>query len=320
MRQRGVALIMVLLVVAVVTVVSAGLVTRQQLTIRSSGNHQFQQQAWQYALGGEALAKALLERDLRETGAVDHPGEAWAAPFRAFELEGGGELRVRIEDLGGRLNVNGLVRNGRPDRRALERFQRLLRRLDIHEPYAERLFDWLDADEQASGLAGAEDNAYLLLQPAYRAANRPLADVSELRLLLNMSEAHYRRLLPHVSALPPDARLNVNSAGAVVLSSLGEALEPEGAIELVATRELAGYRSLEEFFSVLGEAGQRVSRQRLAVGSQYFQAICEVQWAGRRLVLVSQLQRGGDGRVRVLARDLGQAGLARTAAGERGDD
>lgn len=319
MRQRGVALIMVLLVVAVVTVVSAGLVARQQLSIRGGANHQFQQQAWQYALGGEALARSLLARDLREAGTVDHPGEAWAAPFRAFELEEGGELRVRIEALDGRLNLNGLVRNGRPDRRALERFQRLLRRLEIHEPYAERLYDWLDADQQASGLAGAEDNAYLLLRPPYRAANRPLEDVSELRLLLDMSDEHYRRLLPHVAVLPAETRLNVNMAGAVVLSSLGEALVPELAIELVAARDVLGYRTLDEFAAVLGEAGQGMSRQRLAVTSQYFQAICEVEWADRRLVLVSRLQRGGDGRVRVLARDLGQAEWKHTAR-ERGDD
>lgn len=308
MRQRGLALVMILLGVALVTVVSAGLLARQQLAVRSSANQLFQRQAWQYALGGEALAKAVLERDLRRSPAVDHLGEDWAVPMRAFELDEGGTLRIRIVDLAGRFNLNSLVRNGRIDRRALERFQRLLRRLEIGEPYAERLYDWLDADEQASGPAGAEENAYLLLSPAYRAANQPLTDVSELRLLLGMQEAHYQRLRPHVAALPAEARLNVNTAGPVVLSSLGEALVPERAIEVVRAREALGYRTLDEFVAQLGDADQGMSRLRLGVGSQYFQATSEVEWSGRRLVLVSLLQRGGDGRVRVLSRHTGVPG------------
>ena len=58
-RQRGMALITVLLVVAVVTVVSAGIIARQQLSIRSSANQLHVRQAWHYALGGETLAKEV---------------------------------------------------------------------------------------------------------------------------------------------------------------------------------------------------------------------------------------------------------------------
>ena len=58
-RQQGVALITVLLVVAIVTVVTAGIIARQQLSIRSSANQLTARQAWHYALGGEALAQAL---------------------------------------------------------------------------------------------------------------------------------------------------------------------------------------------------------------------------------------------------------------------
>ena len=64
-RQRGMALITVLLVVAVVTVVSAGIIARQQLSIRSSANQLHVRQALHYAVGGEILAKAILQRDLQ---------------------------------------------------------------------------------------------------------------------------------------------------------------------------------------------------------------------------------------------------------------
>jgi len=116
--QRGVALITVLLVLAIVTVVSAAMVARQQLSIRASSNQLQARQAWHYALGGEALAQAMLARDLRagatgETGAngeaaaVDHLLEPWAQPLPAFEIDQG-EILVRIEDLAGRFNLNDL--------------------------------------------------------------------------------------------------------------------------------------------------------------------------------------------------------------------
>ena len=152
--QRGVALITVLLVVAVVTVVCASMIARQQLSIRATSNQLQARQAWHYALGGEALAQSILRRDLRatrESGAaqapVDHLFEPWALPQPAFEIEQG-RIQIRIEDLAGRFNLNSLVQNQQPSAAAQAQFRRLLLRLDITEPYAERLVDWLDADQQ----------------------------------------------------------------------------------------------------------------------------------------------------------------------------
>lgn len=309
-RQRGMALITVLLVVAVVTVVSAGIIARQQLSIRSSANQLHVRQAWHYALGGETLAKAILQRDLRQgdpRAPVDHLGEAWAKSRAPFALDEGGALRVQISDPSGRFNLNSLLRQGQPNEAAAAQFRRLLLGLQIDTPYAERLLDWLDADDQPTGGYGAEDNQYLLAQPAYRAANRVLADTSELRLLLEMSEADYQRLLPYVSALPADATLNVNTASARVLASLADGLPLSTAQGLVAARGAEGYNDLPSFMTQLG--GLKVQSQGLAVGSQYFQVISEVSVGDRRQVLRSTLQRASDGQVYVLARDLGQGGM-----------
>jgi general secretion pathway protein K len=293
-----------------VTVVSAGIIARQQLSIRSSANQLHVRQAWHYALGGETLAKAILQRDLRGGDPrvpIDHLGEAWAQPRAPFALDEGGALRVQISDPSGRFNLNSLLRQGQPNEAAVAQFRRLLLGLQIEAPYAERLLDWLDADDQPSGGYGAEDNQYLLAQPAYRAANRALQDVSELRLLLEMTEADYQRLLPYVSALPADATLNVNTASARVLASVAEGLSLSTAQGLVAARGSEGYRDLPSFTAQLG--GLQVQSQGLAVGSQYFQVLSEVTVGERRQVLRSTLQRANDGQVYVLARDLGQGGM-----------
>ncbi|BAN47762.1 type II secretion system minor pseudopilin GspK [Metapseudomonas resinovorans] len=311
-RQSGVALLTVLLVVAVVTVVCAGLIARTQLAIRSSGNELQVRQVAQYALGGEALAEAILLRDLRQGDPrtpVDHLGEAWARPLTTFQLDDGGSLSVRIDDPSGRLNLNGLVRDGQINEQGIRQFRRLLLRLGIEAPYTERLVDWLDTDQEPFGPNGAEDNQYLLLKPPYRAANHAMSDISELRLVLGMTELDYRKLLPYVSVLPADATLNVNTASPLVLSTLADNLDASGAGLLVAARGATGFPSMEAFLRQPALAGMGLEAQGLAVGSQYFLVISEVRLAGRRQVLSSTLQRGTDGKVRVLSRDLGQGGL-----------
>lgn len=324
-RQRGVALITVLLVVALVTVVAAAMVSRQQLSIRSIGNQLQARQAWHYALGGEALAQSILQGDARlglAAGAtaspdappgapaapplpVDHLGERWAQPLPAYPVEQA-EIRLRIEDLAGRFNLNNLVQDMQPNAAAIAQFRRLLLRLGIEEPYAERLVDWLDADQQATGETGAEENAYLLLDPPYRSADRRLYDVSELRLLLGMREEDFQGLAPHVSTLPPGTPLNVNTAGAVVLSTLADGFGAGIGEALVQARPPTGYTNIGAFRAQPALGAVQLQDAALAVGSQYFQATSEVRLGERRMALVSLLKREDDGAVRVLQRNLGQ--------------
>ncbi|WP_437881249.1 type II secretion system minor pseudopilin GspK [Pseudomonas sp. LRF_L74] len=305
-HQRGVALIMVLLVVALVTVVCAGLVVRQQLAIRSTGNQLLVRQAFYYAQGGESLAQAILKRDLRQgnrQAAVDHLREAWAVPLLTFPLDNGGELHVRIVDLTGRFNLNTLAAEGQAGQVALQRFRRLLLVLELNPLYADRLQDWVDQDQDPFGSAGAEDAQYLLLKPPYRTGPGEIMDVSELRLLMGMSESDYRRLRPFVTALPMQAGLNVNTASAQVLASLADGLTPKMLEGVIAGRGESGYRDIGTFLQQLGGAADE---EGLAVGSEYFQATTEVDLGDRHQVLVSYLQRGTNGTVRVLGRDLGQ--------------
>jgi general secretion pathway protein K len=324
--QRGVALITVLLVVAIVTVVCAGMIARQQLSIRGTANQMQARQAWHYALGGEALAQSILRRDLETSGngtgqpPVDHLLEPWALPQPTYDLdEGQGQVQIRIEDLAGRFNLNSLVQQQQPNAAALAQFRRLLLRLQITEPYAERLADWLDSDQQPSGELGAEDNAYLLLDPPYRTAGRRLEDLSELRLLLDMRDEHFQRLAPFVTTLPGDTPLNVNTASAMVLSSLADSLSPSAAEALVQARQAGGFRDVATFMAQPALGGVQLEGTSVAVTSQFFRATSEVRLADRRLALVSQLRREEDGEVRVLQRNLGQPPrlLRQTNDGER---
>jgi general secretion pathway protein K len=75
----------------------------------------------------------------------------------------------------------------------------------------------------------------------------------------------------------------------------------------VANRGSQGYADVASFLAQL--PGLSIQSQGLAVGSQYIQVISEVSVGDRRQVLSSTVQRLSDGKVYVLARDLGQSGV-----------
>lgn len=281
-RERGVALLTVLLVVALVTLMASSMLARQHLAARSLGNRLEARQAWQLALGGEALARALLHRDLRQGGGErDHPGEAWAQPRPAYPVDGA-EIHLRIEDLAGRFNLNALLRNQQRNEPGIAQFRRLLALLALDPALADALLDRLGAD-----------------------ATGPLADPSELRPL-GLDAAGYRRLAPHVAALPPEVPLNVNSAGPLVLASLVPGAGVRMGEALWHARPAQGYRDSGEFLAQPGLSPVLLAGTELAVSSQYFEAVCDVRLGERRLVLASLLERGADGVVRTLRRDLGR--------------
>lgn len=105
-RQRGVALITVLLIVFLASVTAAGLAALQQTAIRRSTVLQHQQQARLYTLGVEQWALLALARDGKQNE-TDHPEEAWSKasvllPVKEATISG------RIRDLQGCFNLNSL--------------------------------------------------------------------------------------------------------------------------------------------------------------------------------------------------------------------
>ncbi len=91
-----------------------------------------------------------------------------------------------------------------------------------------------------------------------------------------------------------------------MLATLADNLSPQAAQQLVQARGAEGYRQLSDFTRQPALAGLGVQATGLALNSQYFAARSEVQLGERRRVLISLLQRGADGRVYVLQRDLAQ--------------
>lgn len=300
--QQGVALITVLLVVALVATVCAALVTRQQLSIRASANQLHGRQAWQYARGGEQLASALLTADLRDGAGIDHRGEVWAQGLPVYPVDGG-YLSVSIEDLSGRFNLNSVVHNGELDAAAFARMQRLLTLLRLDPQLSWQLVAWLAPPLAPDAIRLSSEREYQRRQPAYRPAHRALQDASELRLLAGVDDAVYQRLLPHVSALPATAALNLNTADPVLLASLADGLVLADGQRLVAAGGGNGFASVEALLAQPLLQRRLVARSGLAVRSNWFHVSTEVVIGERRLRLLSTVHRDA-GSVQVVSRQL----------------
>ena len=113
--------------------------------------------------------------------------------------------------------------------------------------------DWIDSDSN-DGPLGAEDNVYRSLPGAYLAANRKMADISELRAVRGMTPKIYARLKPWICVLPvtDSVRLNVNTlapeqAPLVAMLLPGE-LTLADARAALAARPAGGYGSSVRFW------------------------------------------------------------------------
>ena len=300
--ESGVALITILLVVVIATVLGVTIVKDQNTTLLRARSFFDQSQAKQYALGGEELARQILWEDFDSGEKKDHLGEAWASQELQFEFEDG-DVRILIEDMQSRLNVNSLVGAQAPQAR--ERFLDLLNQIGLDVVFADRIADWIDEDGTARQL-GAEDYQYLGLDQAYRTGGQLMLDVSELRLLLEMDWESFQKLLPYVTAIPDtESVLNINTADAIVLQTISKQLDPSSAEQLLTSREeAAGFDTITEFLQLPELAGMGISEEGLGVQSVFFKVKIIARFQERFSYLTSIVQRDSiDGSTRVIYRN-----------------
>jgi general secretion pathway protein K len=302
-RQRGVALITALLIAALIAIVTYNLSFESSLDARRTMVLLYRDQAVQVALGAESWIATILAEDAATTE-TDHLGEIWASDLPGLPIDGG-TVTGEIIDLQGRFNVNNLVDgDGEVDDLYLEQFQRLLIALELDPRFAGIAADWIDPNREASFPDGAEDGIYTSLTPPYRPANQALVNASELAALEGMDRETFKRLEPHITALPGRTAINVNTATPQVLLSLDENLTPGDVDALVAEREGAGFGDFQGTFTPL------VNNELLAElteSSSYFQLKVVVQIATVRLTLFSIFERTPQGDVVPILRSLGTA-------------
>ncbi len=248
-RQRGVALITVMLIVALCSIIAAQMTTRLQTQMQRSTNISFNQQAYWYALGAEAFTKRVLIKAFKDEPKVTHLEQIWAEGGSNYPVAFG-EISGEITDLQSCLNLNALhpkakTKNESPDSEsdssaktekktenttassgkskndkelpAATVLEALIVNLNIEgvgnfeaEAMVNALTDWLDSNDIITGSGGAEDNDYASREFPYLAANSYLGSVNELRLIEHFTPAVILALTPYVCVLPQNAQHLIN--------------------------------------------------------------------------------------------------------------
>jgi len=316
-RERGAALVLALLVFALSSILIVAM-TRDFNRVYQQGSNIFlAAQSSAYLRGAEGLASLALLADSdadRKAGiSRDDLEEIWAREATPYPLEEGGWLVGSLEDLQGRFNLNRLAGQqeqgeGRPRFNPSQaQFIRLL--LALGQPalseqeaivITRAIGDWLDADNNTR-LDGAEDDLYFGLTPSYRAGNRAMASISELRAVNGVTSELYEALSPWVTVWPEQpAPLNIHTAPAMVLRSLGEdaslmPLSESDGEALVQHRQENGFTDMDDFFAhpALVDQAQQMAETRKMLGesSAFFLLQARVEVADRNTQLYSVLER-----------------------------
>ncbi|MEO0436319.1 MAG: type II secretion system minor pseudopilin GspK [Pseudomonadota bacterium] len=327
-------MIIALLVAGIVSAIVVAMSRDFDLNYRRSANSAIAEQTWAYLRGAEALVTLALVFDYEADQLAGEPfkddlTELWARGIDPYPLEEGGFLGGFVLDLQGLFNLNSLVDtsgSGEGDAQNIGvsaltstqlQFVRLLQALpgvvvDQIEARAltEAIIDFLDADDEPR-LNGAESSFYVAQNPAYRAANRELSSVSELRSIANMRPEVFEALQHYVTVWPKNAsQINIHTAPGPVLRSLN----PETGVDtpldeaivqnILERRSVQPFADLDEFLSPENFPGAETTetiRGLVTERSSYFLLGTVVEIADRRQHMYSWVERD-ERDIRVLQR------------------
>jgi type II secretory pathway component PulK len=225
-RERGIVLVMVLFFALLLVSSIATFLHRATVDTMGVRSRDAAQRAEALARGGVRLATALLLEDrvresqleFRAEGATD----VWAqVGGQEIDMGNGATLTLDIADAGSRLNLNALfnAEGALEDTEVFltEVFRKVIEEMHVRpeeklydpQELAQNLIDWVDPDD-ANPRGGLEDEPYQKQEPPYRAPNRPLLSVQELRLVEGFDAKLVEALEPYVDVHPLAGGLGIN--------------------------------------------------------------------------------------------------------------
>jgi general secretion pathway protein K len=338
-RQRGVALIIALILVALATILATKLTFDGFLERRRAIGVLAAEQALQFGFGAEALAADVLLKDAQNSSTLTTLAGAWAQPTQPLPItpqddpegEPIGTLQGQLEDMQGRFNLNNLGHMVSPgptsglgagpgaqapqaqggfiqDPKPLEQFQRLLAAVQVEPKWAAIARDWIDANDNPGSPDGAEDQVYTSQTPPYLTGNWPMMSPSELMNMPGFGADRYRKIAPYVTALPTStASINLCTAPAVVIESLAVNLSGEfsGSPEVMANARKTGCFPDSDTFKKIAGAQALATMPPFGTNSSFFRLTTRVTLGTTEFTLYSLLSRGNGGKVTPVLRSFG---------------
>jgi len=222
-NEKGIALLLVLLVIALLVAMVVEFDYRTRIDLRSAGNLRDGLQATYLAKSGIAAAQAVLKDDQLRNPSVTDLTALWATPVPPLPL-GEGAVSVKITDEASKFNINNLVTQTLPHQRrqsAIDQVKALFLMVQVDPNLVDAIVDWVDTDDIPEP-AGAEEGYYQNLSKPYHAKNNLMDSLSELHLVKGMTDEVYDKVSPYLTVSTLGAgQININTADPLVLQALG---------------------------------------------------------------------------------------------------
>lgn len=279
--ERGTAVVMAMLVVAVAATLVSGAFWRQSVVVRQVENELAYAQAKWLIRGAIDWAGVILREDAR-TSSVDHLGEPWAVPLADTQLnrDDGRDpvyLSGGIRDEQAKFNLRNLAGPEGVNPRELAVLRRLLVLVGASEglaaPVAERVL---------SAVPGGNGRKQAALG---------LASIDDLLGLEGVGAAVIERLRPFVTVLPQPTPVNANTAPAEVLAARFEDLSLADARRVTASRDRAHFRDRTDVLSRIRELKLKAGDSEIAVATRFFSVDGTVSYGRARLHAQALLRR-----------------------------
>ena len=321
-KQRGAALILVLMVVAIIT--SVGFFSSSNLLSFSKFTNDLanRQQAQWYAIGVESTASNFLEQRLKEKKRsvviADYDLPVIKVSLGTTNIEG------TLRDLNSCLNVNSLIKKTPTVDRytinqgGIDQYKDLLKVLNFSnfemEGLVYSLVDWMDSDIFYSNTYGAEDDHYVRKDYPYRTANQPISILDEIYSIKNYSKEIMEILSPYLCALPEvgSTAININAISkdkpALLVMLFGENLSITSAKNILHSRPEGGFLDTKEFLShpeLEGIVVSKITKSQLKVSSRFYLLETKVYTNDYPYHLQSLLNLDDNGSIQILSRRLG---------------
>ncbi|KAE8176282.1 MULTISPECIES: type II secretion system minor pseudopilin GspK [Photobacterium] len=330
-KQRGVALIVVLLLVALMSLLAVQMTERLQLNFHRVQNQVEHQQSYWYSLGIEALASQALKQSLKDSKTVNLT-QAWAVGEQSYPLDSNAVISGNLTDKQTCFNLNAFknIKAGAGSSKQpflVTYLQNILTESGVDDYEAEVIADssweFVDDNTTVESAYGAEDSTYESFQPPYVTANDWLADGSEFRAINGVSDKIYQQVKGLICALPTDDMLlNVNTItekNAVLLSALfAPSLSLQDAQKIIIERDKKHtvWDSVADFMKLVpqpptqdADSGKdkttNTMEKYLTVTSHYFSLDAEIKVDRARVRAVALFNRDDKNKVTVVRRQYG---------------
>lgn len=208
--QRGIALVVVLWVMLLLTVIASGYSISIRIETELARHAMETARARHIAEAGIAIALTELFKER------DDATKKWRADGTVYVSEFDGiELRIAIEDEAGKIDLNGALP---------ELLKGLVQTITLdemttHDKLADAILDWRDIDEFPRP-NGAEDGDYKAAGLPYGAKDAHFENLEELLLVLGMDRTVYDQLSGAVTIFTSSQGINPAVANRQVLLAL----------------------------------------------------------------------------------------------------